>query len=165
MKRMQAVVLLTAGLAASGLGRAQMISNEFFRLDFNLKEVEGGKVVNTRNFQMMARTEENATSSIRAGGRVPVTSQNSTTYVDVGVNIDVKRLTHIKDELSLDVVSEVSGGLEATEGSRQTLPVIRQTRWNSVVLVTIRKPTTIFSSDDPASKRQLQLEVTATPLH
>jgi hypothetical protein len=43
--------------------------------------------------------------------------------------------------------------------------VVRQAKWSSIVLIPIRKgPTVIFSSDDPASKRQLQLEVTATPL-
>jgi hypothetical protein len=33
------------------------------------------------------------------------------------------------------------------------------------VLVTLRKPTTIFSSDDIASKRKVQVELTATPLN
>jgi hypothetical protein len=45
-----------------------------------------------------------------------------------------------------------------------TLPSIRSNSWSSVVIVPLKTPTLIFSSDDPASKRQMQLELTATPI-
>jgi hypothetical protein len=32
------------------------------------------------------------------------------------------------------------------------------------VIVPLKKPTVVFSSDDVASKRQMQLELTATPI-
>ena len=81
------------------------------------------------------------------------------TYVDVGVNIDVKRVTRVQDELMLDLIAETSGAVDGA-----TPPIIRQTKWNSTVLIPIRKSVNVFSSDDPASKRQLQLDVTATPI-
>jgi hypothetical protein len=116
---------------------------------------------------MMTRTDENNLSSIRVGGRVPVTNDKGFTYVEVGVNLDVRHVNRNKDEVSLDVTGEISGAVEPT--NQQTplsgAPVIRQTRWSSTVLTPIRKPTLIFASDDPTSKRQLQLELTVTPVH
>ena len=158
-------MLFSAMLAASAGIAAAQATAEFYRLDFTLKELEGGKIVNSRNYQMMVKADENSnfTSSIRSGGKVPFGGN----YIDVGVNIDVKRVAHItKDELALDVVSEVSGSVEPGDGQvRQSgPPIVRQSRWNSTVLVTLRKPQTIFSSDDATSKRVMQLELTATPI-
>jgi hypothetical protein len=45
-----------------------------------------------------------------------------------------------------------------------TPPVIRSTRWSADVIVPFRKATMLFSSDDAMSKRQLQMELTATPI-
>jgi len=162
-KRYLAIVF--AALAMAGTVSAQA-NPEFFKLDFTLKESEAGKIVNSRNYQMMVKTDENSngTSAIRSGGKVPLNNG----YVDVGVNIDVRRVTHIsKDELSLDVTAEVSGAVEPGESQIRTSspPIIRQARWNSTVLVPLRKALVIFSSDDATSKRVLQLEVTATPIH
>jgi hypothetical protein len=168
MNRLNFLLLLAAGIAYAQNPQTKLDA-EYFRLDFSLKEMEGSRAVNTRNYQMMVRTDENGLSSIRAGGRLPlpVGQDKGYTYIDVGVNIDVRRVNHVKDELSLEVISEVSGAVEPVppQPASSGPPVVRQTRWNSIVLIPIRKPTTIFSSDDPTSKRQLQLEVTATPLH
>jgi len=172
MKKLKVAGLL---VAAVSLGASAVAQNpdtrpapEFFRFDFSLKELEGGKLINARNYQLMAKADENAaTSSIRSGGRVPIGGEKGVTYIDVGVNIDVRRVTHIKDELSLDVIAEVSGTIDGAEGQPRPQtgpPVVRQTRWNSLVLIPIRKPSVIFASDDPTSKRQMQLEVTATPI-
>jgi hypothetical protein len=138
---------------------------EFFRLDFSLKELESGKLVNTRSYQTMAVSGNNV-ASIRSGGRVPVNTgtDKAYTYIDIGVNIDVRRVTRVNEELNLDVTAEISGSVEPNEHPALP-PVIRQTRWNSVVAVPMRKATVLFTSDDPASKRQLQLEMTATPVH
>jgi hypothetical protein len=59
------------------------------------------------------------------------------------------------------VTAEVSSAAETTDAPA---PVIRQVKWNSPVIVPLRKPTIIFSSDDPSSKRQMQLELTAIPI-
>lgn len=160
MKRL--LFVFAAVLAIRGAAVAQNDANkrEFFRLDFVLKESEGGKMVNTRSFQMMAVTNENATSSIRSGDKIPVPSVGTggtTIYIDVGVNLDVRRLHRTGDELELDITAEASNA--------DTSNIIRQTRWNSLVTIPIRKPVVIFSSEGPSAKRQLQLEITATPIH
>ncbi len=69
--------------------------------------------------------------------------------------------------MSLFVAAEVTSVPSETAAAAPAtaaLHVIRQNRWSSSVIVPLKKPTLIFSSDDPASKRQMQLELTATPL-
>jgi hypothetical protein len=155
-------------LIASALDRQTTppapLVQEFYRLDFALKELEAGKVVSVRNYQMMTRSDDPATSSIRSGGRVPVGGEKGFTYIDVGVNLDVKRLSRVREEAMFDIIAEVSGAVDGEKASLASPPTVRQTRWNSFVLIPLRKPSVVFSSDDPASKRQLQLEVTVTPL-
>jgi hypothetical protein len=83
------------------------------------------------------------------------------TYLDVGVNIDSRVPKEIQDQFTLDVSAEISS---VATGQPSTPPLIRQTKWNANVIVPTRKPTTIFTSDDPNSKRQTQLELTAVPI-
>ncbi len=101
-------------------------------------------------------------SSIRTGSKVPVRSGTSIPqyqYVDVGVNIDSRNAREIQDQLALTVSADVSSYVAEADASA---PLVRQTKWNSTVIVPFKKPTVIFSSDDPTSKRQMQLELTAT---
>lgn len=166
MKKMAAAVFATLVLAGVASGQNTAPSDEFYKLDFSLKEMEAGKLVNTRNYQMMVRGNDNAMSSIRSGGRVPVPQEKGFTYIDVGTNLDVRRVTRLQDQVILDLVSEVSGAMEAGEGkAAANPPTVRQTRWNSQVLVPLKKAVVVFSSDDPTSRRQLQLEVTVTSIH
>jgi hypothetical protein len=39
-----------------------------------------------------------------------------------------------------------------------------QNRWNAGAVVSLRKPTTLFTADGASGKRQMQLELTATPV-
>jgi hypothetical protein len=144
----------------------------YYRLDFVVREVEAGKVINTRSFSMTISTEKNAPPSLtRSNGKVPVPTnppstnppvQTQFTYVDVGVNIDCHAAREISDRLALNVAADINGGGTSDKGLGA--PLIRSTRWSSNVIVPLRKPTVIFSSDDAASKIQTQLELTATPI-
>jgi len=138
---------------------------KYFHLDFVVKELENGKVTNSRAYAMTMSTGDVGGSMIRTGNKVPIpTSSGSSsnfTYIDVGVNIDCRSAKQVGDQLALNVAAEVSTA--ATEPPLSSL-VIRQTKWGSTAIVPLRKPTTIFSSDDPSSKRQTQLELTATPI-
>jgi hypothetical protein len=138
--------------------------HKYFQLNFVVKELEQGKVSNARAYSMMVPTFD-AHASIRSGNRVPIPmggSAGSVNYVDVGVNIDCRALKEIQNQLALAVTSEISSA--ATESASSGPPLIRNARWNSDVIVQIGKPTVIFSSDDPTTKRQVQLELTATPI-
>jgi len=174
LTRMFVIALLVTGLssAQNAPAKGAAVPNaetKYFHLDFVIKDLEGGKTVNARNYSMTVSTSKDRTS-IRSGNKLPVLagprSANSSsdaayTYVDVGTNIDCWNAEEVQGELALMVTAAVSIAADGPDGSA---PVIRQVKWNSPVIVPIRKPTVIFSSDDPSSKRQMELELTAVPI-
>jgi len=142
---------------------------KYFRLDFVVKELEGGKVVNARDYSTSASTRvPDGGCSIRTGEKIPTqTGKEAFTYLDVGVNIDCNSLRVVGDQLALYVSADISGLVSDAPngpGVISSQPVIRQNRWHATVLIPLRKPTTLFSSDGTTTKRQTQLELTATPI-
>jgi hypothetical protein len=134
----------------------------FYRLDFVVKELDGGKLVNSRAYSMSISNAHNSqNASIRTGSRVPVPGKDgSTSYMEIGINFDCRNAKMVGADLALYVSADVSNVAEPTS----TPPVIRNHRWGGDVIVPLRKPTIVFSSDDAMSKRQMQLELTATPI-
>jgi len=130
---------------------------KFFRLDFVVKELDGGKVINSRAYAMTATTGRLRTS-VRMGNKLPVHRGGQVQYHDVGTNIDCSDLKEEQNHVKLWVSAEVSSVVVEQDA------MVRQVKWVSPVIVPTKKPTTIFSSDDPTSKRQMQLELTATPI-
>lgn len=160
-------------LAAGTCLAEDSVAPKFYKLDFTVKEVEGGKVLNARTYSVMVSAERDggATSClIRTGSKVPTVTGGSGvnsqfTYIDVGVNIDCRGgVKEVPGGLSLGVNADISSALQEPATSANLPPIIRQNRWSSNVLVPLKKPTVIFSSDDVASKHQMQLELTATPI-
>lgn len=158
------------GLALAGAAAAQSAeSARFYKLDFTLKELEGGKTVNSRVFTTMLAVQSPGTERpiavIRAGARVPVQANPGSTqfsYRDVGVNIDARELREAQGEVSMYITADISTiAPDTTPGAE---PVLRQNKWSGTVIVPAKKGTTVFASDDMSSKRQLALEVTATPV-
>ncbi|MBZ5584785.1 MAG: hypothetical protein LAQ30_21755 [Acidobacteriia bacterium] len=154
------------GLALAGTALAQTVEPaRFYKLEFVVKEVEGGKTVNARSFvtmlaaQMPGRDASSAT--IRAGGRVPVSAGSGNSFLDVGVNIDARELREVQGDLSLYISADIS---TIGQDNLGTVPGTRQNRWVGTVFLPVKKPTVVFASDDISSKRQIQLEVTATPV-
>ena len=134
-----------------------------YQLDFVLKELEDGKVINSRNYSLMV-TAVGAGGSIRSGDKVSVMvkagAQPEYTYTDVGVNIDCGGVQEIQGKLTLNVKADIS-----TAQPETARPLIRNTRWSSNVIVPLRKATVLFTSDDTSSKRRTQLELTAAPVN
>jgi len=142
---------------------------EPYRLDFSFNEVLDGKTVNTRHYSLNLTAGES--NEIKIGTRVPVVSASSGTvgapvqfqYVDVGTNIWAQVRDH-GDEWLLVVRSEISN-MDTESGEHNGLPaVIRQIKISGDTLLVVGKPIVIGTVDDPNSKRQFQLEVTATKL-
>jgi hypothetical protein len=143
---------------------------DYYHLDFVVKELDGGKVLNSRTYSTTVSSDKTVpASSIRVGSRVPVSTSSASnnplvntqfTYVEVGVNIDCHVVKEVGNQLTLSVSADVSGVADLTTHP----PVIRNNKWTSNVIVPLKKPITIFSSDDPASKHQMQLELTATAI-
>jgi len=182
-KRMCLTVLMAALVAGASFAQsegakpAEPPAPKYFRLDFVVKELESGKVLNSRAYSMTISTDPQK-SSIRAGSRVPVSTKSGanseSTYIDIGVNIDCSFAKEVQNQLALNVAADIStaandtstvpAGLGGGLANAPGLPIIRQNKWTGNVLAPLRKATTIFSADDAATKRQMQLELTATPL-
>ena len=132
-----------------------------YRLDFSVDEIEGGKKVNSRQYWMNLNGGD--ANAVKIGTRVPVeTKQGEFTYLDVGTNI-WSRITERANGLGLEVRAEISN-FAMNNQENNLRPLLRQMQINGSTLVTIGKPIVIGSVDDPNSKRQFQLEVTATKL-
>jgi hypothetical protein len=165
MKRTAIFLVLTL-IASLGFAQTETKPPEdpttFYRLDFVVKELDGGKLVNSRAYSMSisnARNSQNA--SIRTGSRVPVIAESGkSTYIEVGISFDCRAARQIGSELALYVSADISSVPEPASNP----PLIRNNRWGGDVIVPLRKPTIVFSSDDAMSKRQMQLELTATPI-
>lgn len=133
----------------------------YYRLDFVVKEVEGSKVVNSRAYSTTIATDHGARTSIRTGSRVPLPGKEGTvSYMDLGISFDGSLAKLIGSEFAVNISADISSVAEPSS----TPPVIRNNRWSGDVLVALRKPTMVFSSDDAMSKRQMQVELTATPI-
>ena len=172
-------VPLLAVALATGTGFAQETPKtaeptKFYKLEFVLKEVEGGKVLNARTYTTTAAGEARETAQIRAGAKVAVSlgqsgpSANQYQYYDVGVNIDAQAIREVQRDVTLSLHVEADISSLPTESGPATpniaAPTIRHNKWSSTALVPLRKTTMLYSSDDSASKRQMQLELTATPI-
>ena len=134
-----------------------------YRLDFSLHEVENGKRINTRQYSM-SLIQGVQFQELKIGTRVPVEmKQGEIQYLDVGTNISA-RVQEIKSVLDLEVHADLSNFAVPDQASKTTMPVLRQLRISGTTVVDIGKPIVIGVVDDPNSKRQFQLEVTATKL-
>jgi hypothetical protein len=142
-------------------------SKAFYEMLFVVREVKDEKVVNTRTYSTIASTYGRG-SSLRAGEKVPYASGEGATtnwqMIDVGVGIDCGNLELVGDRLSLRVAATVDS-IAPTEDKNARRPVIRNNRWDGLVIVPLKHPTIIFSSDDPFSSQKMQLQLTVTPLH
>ena len=170
----QRILLGTLALltAAACLGQTPEVA-KFYKLDFMLKEMENGKVLNARVYSSLVSTKAHNSSSIRTGSKVVVVTSGATTavpaqfnYIDVGVSVDCNNVHEVNGGLALEVSADVSTiPQDTTEAHPVGGPTIRQNRWRSdSVVVPLHTPTVIFSSDDLTSRRVMQLEITANPV-
>ena len=149
-------------LAGAALAEDAPPPEKFYKLDFVMREVEAGKVLNSRSYSVIISGRESDRASVRTGTKVPFSSGNMVQYADIGVNIDCLHVHELGDNLTMQVQADLSS-LPPGQQPGNT-PVVREDKWNSMVIVPLRKPTILFTSDDPASRQQVQLELTATPI-
>ncbi len=162
-------LLTVAALTAVCFGQSEAEGSRYYQLDFQVKQLEGGKVTSSRTHStMLLAGKESTGCSIRSGNRVPyATGDNNLQniqYMEVGVNIDCKFAKEIGTQLAMVVSGDISSFVLSSERTPNQAPVTRSVRWNSNVLLHLKKATVIFSSEDPGTKLTTQLEVTATPL-
>ena len=141
----------------------------YYKLDFVLRETDEGKVLNQRAFILNINAEPVRAGgvppewwNVRSGTRIPVPlskdSSKDVSYIDVGVNLDV-RAEESPEGLQLQVTSEVSS-VGSELGAGVSIPAIRQVKVRAAVLAPVGKTTTVFTADDPSSKHRFELDVT-----
>ena len=134
-----------------------------YHLDFSLNELEDGKKVNSRQYSTDVSTAGSA-AHIQAGTRVPfVKAEGSVDYLDVSTRISVGHVVERDGALSIDFGCDVQS-LAPAQGSGPSAPVLRTLSMTGVATLTVGKAAVVSVADDPNSKRQFQLEVTATQL-
>jgi hypothetical protein len=158
------LLVLMAGICAAQNNEEKGLKHD--RLDFVVKEVDGTRVVNSRAYSVIVELEPGfrgpGNVSIRAGNKLRIPEVGN---LEVGVNIDTRNAREAPDGLAVSVFASVSDFVpDAETRGTSSVPGVRQIQWSSDVVVPLRKPTTIFSSDDPTSKHKMQLELTATPI-
>ena len=131
-----------------------------YRIEFNVREIENGKRLNSRNYMIVA--QDGDWGRIRVGDKVPYqVSDNSYQHSDVRMNIDCR--PHERgDSLVLDTSVDFSSMAPPPEAAPRTPPVFRNQRTEASPVVTPGKPTLIASLDDVSSNRRYEIEVTAT---
>jgi hypothetical protein len=140
-----------------------------YRLDFSFDELQDGKKINTRHYTSELTAGQD--NDIRIGLRVPIVSNDDKgvkqfQYLDVGTTIRCESRERL-DDTELTVHAEVSDFDKPQPGAETApylAPVIRQIKLEGRVLLIPGKPILVGSVDDPNSKRQFQLEVTATKM-
>jgi hypothetical protein len=132
------------------------------RLDFSINELEDGKKLNARHYSMNL-TGGNF-KELKIGTRVPIESeQGKFQYLDVGTSIRSK-IYGAQEAPILDVTVEVSNFANPDQNTHGGQPLLRQIFISGSPLLMFDKPMIIGTLDDPNSKRQYQLEVTATKI-
>lgn len=140
-----------------------------FELRFTAKELDGKKLINTREYKtyITMQGRERGFAQIRSGSRIPIntgstkdggTIQTSVTYIDIGINIDIKNARVIGGKLVTGIVAEISS---VDDSANKADPVISQRKWEGSVNMLPDKVIPIFSSDDVESKHTFQLDVVA----
>jgi hypothetical protein len=133
-----------------------------YRIEFNVREIEDGKRLNSRNYMMVV--DEGNRGMIRVGNRVPFqTSEKQYQYHDVGMNIDCRprdRESGIELIINVEVSSVVPPGELVAAPTYN--PVFRTQSTGVTPIVTPGKPTLIASMDDVVTNRRYEIEVTAT---
>ena len=140
-----------------------------YRLEFNVRELENGKRLNSRNYMMMAA--ENQFGRIRVGDSVPYeTGEGKYQYRDVGMNIDCRPREHevefaratVEAGVELEISVEISSVAPKSETATGFHPVIRSNHATVQTVVALDKPTVVTSLDDVESNRRYEIEVTAS---
>jgi hypothetical protein len=173
-KRLIAAIVATVVLSPAVI-RAQELAPKapdtpltHYKLTYRLLEVDAnGKITNSRSyFAIIGAGGDSAPAKIRTGDKFPVPVGTGTdyTYQDVGTDIDTSHPRIHDRQLSLQVSAALSSVATSVPSSVPRVPIFRQTRWESSVVVTLDKPTMIFISDNVSDTGKTELELTATEI-
>jgi hypothetical protein len=161
-----AVLIIVTGLVpmAAGAEEEKGESWKFYKLDFVVRELEGGKSISTRNYTLMTKSGD--WQQLRVGTRVPITvEEKKIQYQDIGLSVDCRilegaRNTSLMAKAEISSFANPEGGKDALSGT----PLLRHVQMNTSAPITLGKPVVISGVDELNSNHRFQLEVTATEL-
>src|SRR5882757_4237616 len=138
-----------------------------YKLTYRLLEVDAnGKITNSRAyFAISGAGGDSAPAKIRTGDKFPIavgTGGTDIQYQDVGTDIDTFHPQVHDRQLSLQVSAALSSVAKSAPSLVPNVPIFRQTKWESSVVVTLDKPTILFISDNTSDTGKTELELTAT---
>jgi hypothetical protein len=135
----------------------------YYRLDFAIREMNGEKLVDTRNYSLWVQS--GIRQNVVAGSEVPYPSGSGTTksisYRSVGVSIFCI-VKDVADNPKLDLTLEISDAIPPAKDSDAI--AFRKVSINSTASLSLGKPTTVSITEDPSSRHRFQVDVTATKL-
>jgi hypothetical protein len=174
LKEIALIVILPLALLAQEAPKpAPPKPAHVYRLDYVFTELEGGKKTDSKNYTLLLDSDRK-TGRLRVGTRIPVAigaGEAKWQYMDLGVVIEATTQSATDTNLGLRTRVEASSiavpaaeSGKATAISAPTQPIIRNFTGESDVTVPFNKPTTLFTLDEPNSKRSFQVQLTATQI-
>ena len=143
--------------------------NTYYRLDFVIRELDGEKLVDTRNYSLWVQS--GIANSTSAGSEVPYPSSSfsdtgsgttrSISYRSIGVTISC-RVKEDNEGPQLESKLNISDVLPPEQDSDP--PTFRKITLDSRALLSLGKQTTIGIVEDPASRRRYEVNVITTKL-
>ena len=137
---------------------------KFYKLDFVVRELEGGRSISTRNYTLMTKSGD--WQQLRVGTRVPISGEEKKIqYQDIGLSVDC-RILEGPGNTSLVAKAEISSfaNPEGDKGALSGTPLMRHVQMNTSAPLTLGKPVVLSGVDELNSNHRFQLEVTATEL-
>lgn len=171
-KRLIAAIVATAVLSPAIIHAQEKAPDApltHYKLSYRLLQVaEDGKITNSRAyFAIIGAGGDSAPAKIRTGDKFPIAVGAGGTdvqYQDVGTDIDTFHPRIHDRQLSLQVSAALSSVAKSAPSLVPNVPIMRQTRWESSVVVTLDKPTILFISDNTSDPGKTELELTATEI-
>lgn len=133
------------------------IEGKPFRMNFVVKQLEDGKVTNIRSYSSLANTQ---------GKSLNLRTSSDANGLETRISIDTYAFSVKENEITFTIsidLGDMSKLSTDTPGATNST-IMNQNRWSSTVKIISGKSTVIYSADNPASKKSIQLEVTATLL-
>ena len=146
----------------------------WYRVDIIVNEFEDGKKMNSRHYTVHIN-DTGDRSSTKFGTRVPVPagsgnsgSNTQFTYIDVGMNINVRIVSWAGGERNMLEMGFELSSFAIPEQAKQTapgVPILRQVQTsNSIPVATSSKPMVVASLDDPNSTKRYEIEAMLTKM-
>ncbi len=140
-----------------------------YRLDYTVRQLRGGRVINARHYELLAR-EGSSEATLRVGNHVPIITGVATgdvQYIQVGVLITARILVGSRGAvLHTHVSLSTVGARPAGNGAGNPLvnnPVTKGFSADTTVGIVPGATMTLAMMDDVTSNDRYQILVTAVP--